>query len=153
MSTNLIPETYFSEDGLVEGPLVECIKGIGGSHWTNHPIEVYALEGTTTPYHAHFYMSKAKARANWHRLTASAKRIIYQCKSVSFELPDSWHQWENTYLRAKHNYQDTNPDFKAQAYFYDKELIKWWDSGMTPAQAFSIWHLKNAYIPRQKPQL
>ena len=38
MSTNLIPETYFSEEGLVDGPPVVCVKGIGGTHWTNHPI-------------------------------------------------------------------------------------------------------------------
>lgn len=153
MSTNLIPETYFSEEGLVDGPPVVCVKGIGGTHWTNHPIEVYALEGTTTPYHAHFYMSKAKARANWHRLTASAKRIIYQCASVSFDLPDSWRAWEDEFLTKRFAYSDSRPAFINGSAMYEDEKIRFWASGKTPQTAFDVWRLRNEYIPRQQPKL
>jgi len=157
MNIKKLEEVYFTEDGIVDGPQVTQCMGIGGSHWTNHTIELYALvsDGAvtkdTTPYHAHFYMSKEQARANWHRLTPSAKARILQCKTVSFALPDAWKTWEATYLSVL--YADKNDHINGKpdgGWFYQNELVKHWLSDTCPRSVANILLTKRSYVPHRR---
>ena len=147
MKTTPLNEVYFTEDGIVDGPEVTQCMGIGGHHWTQHPIELYSLVSdgkvteNTVPYHAHFYMSKEKARANWDRLTPSAKARIRQCTTVSFDMPDAWEAWYNNYLEVyyadEHDELIRQPRINPRA-FTHKELINQWLSNECPKAIANI---------------
>ena len=158
MKTKQLNEVYFTEDGIVDGPEVTQCMGIGGSHWTNHPIELYALVSDgevnkdTVPYHAHFYMTKEKAQTNWRRLTPSAKARILQCTTVSFDMPPEWEAWYNEYLEVM--YADANDAInrkptKGCSYRTD-ELVKHWLSGTCPESLANLVVTKRSYIPHYR---
>ena len=157
MTVKQLKEVYFTEDGIVDGPQVQQCMGIGGSHWTNHPIELYALVSDgeitkdTTPYHAHFYMTKAKARANWHRLTPSAKARILQCTTVSFTMPDAWETWHDAYLSVM--YTEANEAINRKPHgtgFYPNELVKHWLSGTCPEYLANVAVARDSYLPHYR---
>jgi hypothetical protein len=157
MAIKQLNEVYFTEDGIVDGPEVTQCMGIGGSHWTQHPIELYALVSDgevnkdTVPYHAHFYMTKDKARANWSRLTPSAKARILQCTTVSFEMPDAWRTWEDTYLSVLYSEENKAINRKPNGtFFYAGELVKHWLSGTCPESLANLVIKRDSYIPHYR---
>ena len=157
MTVKQLKEVYFTEDGIVDGPQVQQCMGIGGSHWTNHPIELYALVSDgeitkdTTPYHAHFYMTKEKARANWHRLTPTAKARILQCTTVSFSMPDAWETWHDAYLSVIYTEENKAINQKPHGTcFYTNELVKHWLSGTSPKSLATIVITRDSYIPHYR---
>ena len=158
MKTKKLKEVYFTEDGIVDGPQVTQCMGIGGSHWTNHPIELYALVSDgevtkdTTPYHAHFYMTKEKARANWHRLTPSAKARILQCTTVSFNMPDAWETWHDAYLSVIYTEENEaiNRNTTSACGYGSNDLVKHWLSGTCPKSLGNLVVTKRSYIPHRR---
>tara|TARA_Y100000004_G_C8948708_1_gene427463 strand:- start:1715 stop:2209 length:495 start_codon:yes stop_codon:yes gene_type:complete len=158
MTVKQLKEVYFTEDGIVDGPQVQQCMGIGGSHWTNHPIELYALVSDgeitkdTTPYHAHFYMTKAKARANWHRLTPSAKARILQCTTVSFTMPDAWETWHDAYLSVIYTEENEAINWNSTSCcgYSCNELVKHWLSGTCPETLGKLVVTKRSYVPHYR---
>jgi len=156
MHIKKLTEVYFTEDGIVDGPEVTQCRNIGGSHWTQNPIELYSLVSDgevtehTTPYHVHFYMPKEKARANWHKLTPGAKARILQCTTVSFEMPAEWHQWEAAYLSVLYAPENDPINYKntwGTIDFHQDELVKYWLSGACPESIANLMVSKRSYAP------
>tara|TARA_R110002051_G_scaffold63904_2_gene116344 strand:- start:174 stop:659 length:486 start_codon:yes stop_codon:yes gene_type:complete len=157
MKTKKLKEVYFTEDGIVDGPQVTQCMGIGGFHWTQNPIELYALvsdgevNNDTTPYHAHFYMSKEKARANWWRLTPGARARILQCTTVSFKMPDAWDTWHDTYLSVMYTEENEAINRKPNGTcFYPGELAKHWLSGTCPKSLANLAVTRHSYVPHYR---
>ena len=157
MEIRKLKQVYFTEEGIVDGPKVTQCMGIGGSHWTNHPIELYALVSDgevnkdTVPYHAHFSITREKARANWWRLTPSAKARILQCTTVSFAMPDAWRAWEDTYLSVMFSEENEAINRKPNGtFFYANELVKHWLSGTCPKSLANLVIKRDSYIPHYR---
>ena len=157
MKTTPLKEVYFTEDGIVDGPEVTQCMGIGGHHWTQHPIELYALVSDgevnedTAPYHAHFYMSKEKAHANWHRLTPSAKARIRQCTTISFDMPDAWEVWNNAYLKVVYTEANESLNRKPHGWgFTQDELVKHWIADASPESVANLELDQQRYIPYRR---
>ena len=157
MNTKQLKEVYFTEDGIVDGPEVTQCMGIGGSDWLNHPIELYSLVSDgevtryTVPYHAHFSMTKEKARANWWRLTPSAKARILQCTTVSFEMPPEWWAWNNAYLEVLYN--DAHDKLREKPhswYLTTDEEIKHWLDGNCPVSIANLVLTQSRYVPHRR---